>query len=367
MRRRGEVRVIGFLILFSSAVTLVAQVSNNSIANRSELKFGETQSSNTKGSTVEWNCVNKSLTNKCLIYHNDQWFYFVPEKAGAYFLNISSQACRDKQGVQLVIIEGNPCETKSYRVKLCIPKIYQHDVFVELDSLKAHTLYLVNIDGFLHDFCEFQIQWSDSPKGFPQLGKSLDTLGLSAETRDDLIYLRWRVDKDLLNELKHFELYRTTEGETGSDLRSTISAQNNTLGKPIEEYMYVDTVSTTGKFVYTIVGIRGESGYREILDRIQIQARSSKQYTIQLPLDFSKPGRLEISIIDPVNSRVLRVIPFDYNTPIEIDINMASLIRNGVTRFWVRVRHIQTKEFRLLGYELSAEGELRLVENKKAD
>src|SRR5688572_29456322 len=120
--------------------TISGQVSNNSISSRTELILDAPGThSTTANSSVEWECVNKSLTNKCLIYHNDQWFHFTPQANGKFFLNISSQQCRDLQGIQVVVIEGNPCEVKTYRILKCIPKVFQDDVFIELDSLLAKT------------------------------------------------------------------------------------------------------------------------------------------------------------------------------------------------------------------------------------
>ena len=80
--------------------TLAAQVSNNNIGSRTELILDAAPThSTTANSSVEWACVNKSLTNKCLIYHNDQWFHFTPQTNGKLFLNIASQQCRDLQGI----------------------------------------------------------------------------------------------------------------------------------------------------------------------------------------------------------------------------------------------------------------------------
>ena len=78
-RRRNNVEWIRLFsaIFFLSGISfsLTAQVANNSISNRTELKLDDDWlHSNTANSSVEWRCVNKSLTNKCLVYHNDQWF-----------------------------------------------------------------------------------------------------------------------------------------------------------------------------------------------------------------------------------------------------------------------------------------------------
>src|SRR5690349_22039558 len=108
----------------------LSQGHNNDIRDRSKLVLdAEPTVSSTAGNTVEWDCLNKRLTQKCLVYHNDQWFTFKVEKAGDYFINNASKNCRDNMGVQLIIIEGNPCEVTTYHILECIRRIEQAEVY----------------------------------------------------------------------------------------------------------------------------------------------------------------------------------------------------------------------------------------------
>src|SRR5690242_20597246 len=92
---------IGLLCLLGKLAP--AQVPNDRIAQRLELKINAAPfHSSTASCTVEWECLNKELTNSCLEYHNDQWFSFTPRYPGPYFVNVSQQACRDIRGVQLM-------------------------------------------------------------------------------------------------------------------------------------------------------------------------------------------------------------------------------------------------------------------------
>src|SRR5690606_14938890 len=101
----------GIIILaIFSWLSTKAQVPNDDIEHRRLLKAEEIVFSNTIGCTVQRNCVDESLTGKCVEYHNDQWFEFSPETPGVYFVNISGQSCRDTRGVQLVILTGEPCQ-----------------------------------------------------------------------------------------------------------------------------------------------------------------------------------------------------------------------------------------------------------------
>lgn len=99
---------------------------------------------------------------------------------GTYYLNISSQDCRNSRGVQAIVIEGNPCEAANYKILHCTPQIVQEDVFIEISDVRSDRTYLVNIDGFLGDFCNFDIQLSSYPVGFSLTARNLDTLKLTS-------------------------------------------------------------------------------------------------------------------------------------------------------------------------------------------
>lgn len=137
------------LFLFGRAFS---QVANNEIGQRVELTINQLPYiSTTANSTVEPDCINKSLTAACLIYHNDQWFTFAVPADGRYYLNVGEQDCLQKRGIQVLLIEGDPCVIPSYEVRRCIPKLALQDTYVILDSLRKDVPYLLNIDGFLGD------------------------------------------------------------------------------------------------------------------------------------------------------------------------------------------------------------------------
>ncbi|MFN8845113.1 MAG: hypothetical protein ACK57K_07980, partial [Chryseotalea sp.] len=158
---------ICFVFLFSSIV-LQAQVSNNNISSLIKLELhAPPYASHTQHNTVEWNCINKKLTEKCLVYHNDQWFSFIPNNDKIVYLNVGKQICKNKYGVQVLVLRGNPCEKLSYELIHCESFTNQSDTYIALRNLIANETYLINIDGFLGDLCSFEIAISDKPKGLP--------------------------------------------------------------------------------------------------------------------------------------------------------------------------------------------------------
>lgn len=261
--------IIRVIILALVSARVFAQVANDNIEERLQLDLNKSIHSSTAGANVQWKCINKALTNKCLVYHNDQWFSFTVAKAGNYFINIGAQQCRDAKGVQMIIIEGNPCEASTYKILECINQIRTEDVFVEVPSLKANVQYLVNIDGFLGDFCEFNIELSDKPKGLPRKDVNLDTLKIESRIEQKVVTMKWTLDEKLAKDMKEFKIFRN------SDVVGEIGMGRNAYGRSVNDYNFTDTLKDAGIYRYNIYGIR-ESDEMPLL-------LSQRKFTVEKP------------------------------------------------------------------------------------
>ncbi len=336
-----------------------AQVVNDGIKERSELILdGDYTSSSTNHATVEWACVNKALTRKCIDYHNDQWFSFKVSASGKYFLNVSSQACRDARGIQAIVIEGNPCEIKTYKILQCIPQIRQQDVYIELDSIKANQHYLVNIDGFLGDFCTFNIQLSTNAKGLALKSKNLDTLDFTTHQSDKVVSLKWKVDQLLANELRDFEILRTYKRNLKPTLIGIIPVDHNALGTSIMDYSLEDTLSASGTYTYEILGIF-KGGEKEILSQEMVkfypEVKPRKVITLDVSLDYKKGTPIILSLLDKERNSVLKKSYFKFNKmydssqriPVDMYVDM------GIRKFVVRCVNLKTQ--REINYEFEVE------------
>lgn len=352
----NAVKRVSTLIFCAAAwLPVTGQVSNNNIQGRSELTLNEPVHSSTHNNTVEWNCINKELTQKCLVYHNDQWFHFTPERNGKLYLNIASQACRDLRGVQMIVIEGNPCEIQTYRIIKCIPKIFQDDVFLELDSLKAETLYLVNIDGYLGDFCRFEIELSKTPKGFPIANHTHKMVNLTGTDQDRAIVLNWSVTREQLDSIGLFEIYRRKKNAVKSQWLGKVGPYSNALGVRDENYAYADTLNEAGEYRYSIIGVTTVSQSRILLDEITVMFSPQLDFTVHIPLSFKKQGKVFISVVDPEkNYQTLNVIEHDYEAPATVPVDLSSYAQRGLRKFWIRVRNQRTGEVKLFGYYMDA-------------
>ena len=250
------------IVLFYLLIPIHAgfsQVPNDDIDNRIELMIDAPPfSSNTTGCTVQWNCVDQSLTGKCIQYHNDQWFYFTTQDSTNYYINIAGQTCRDLRGVQMVVIDGTPCDPSTYQILNCTSLSTQDDIFVALDSLQPYHTYLLNVDGYLNDHCQFSIQVSTTPQGLP-LHLIEDPMQIISKTEGDKINLNWLVKQTQGTRLLSYEIFRLYEDEKKFMLAKRVPHEKNAFGVSRLAYSVTDTVVAYGTYRYKIVGITNEN------------------------------------------------------------------------------------------------------------
>ncbi|WP_197031935.1 hypothetical protein [Hymenobacter swuensis] len=204
--------------------------------------------SSTTGCTVQWSCVDERLTGKCIEYNNDQWFEFTPAASGRYYVNIAGQQCRDVRGVQLVVLTGTPCQPATYRVLSCASLGSQDDVFVTLDSLRAGQPYLLNVDGYLHDNCQFTLTVSTQAHGMPLAPLPL----ANGPVANPVVTLRWQLP-DSLASATQFRVVRREAGAFRADGRAVVAVRRSTYGAPATNYTWTDTLSAAGRYLYQVV------------------------------------------------------------------------------------------------------------------
>jgi hypothetical protein len=163
--------------------------------------------------------------------------------------------------VQMIVIEGNPCQVSTYTILECISQIRTEDVFVELASLKANTQYIVNIDGFLGDFCEFNIELSDKPKGLPRADVDLDTLKIDSKIEAKVITMKWTIDEQMAEDLNEFKIVRN------SSVVAELNLGRNAYGLRNNEYEFVDTLKKEGTYKYNIYGVRSSDNIPLLLSQ----------------------------------------------------------------------------------------------------
>jgi|GEM_PF-1011335 len=236
--------------LLALGVPAGAQVPNDNLENRRLLQAGETVTSSTAGCTVQWSCVDERLTGKCIEYHNDQWFEFRPPAAGTYYVNIGGQKCRDVRGVQLVALTGTPCQPATYRILACASLGTQDDLYIPLLGLQAGQPYLLNVDGYLKDYCSFSIQVSSRARGLPVV--PAPALPAEPPSTKRLVTISWELP-DSLGTAPHMRVLRREQRQFRSQQVRRVPVARTTLGALQSRYTLLDTLPAPGNYVYQVV------------------------------------------------------------------------------------------------------------------
>lgn len=337
-------------LFFLHAITCIGQVINNEIKNRVRLMLDSGwHTSSTDHSNVEWDCINKALTNKCLIYHNDQWFSFKPPHPGPLFINVANQRCKDQYGVQLVIIEGDPCKTDSYQLKKCIPFTDQSDFFVRLDGLDFQKEYLVNIDGYMGDRCYFDIEFSSTFKGIPVDAVSQE-IQTSVVQGDSVVTLKWTLPDSLITSVKEFELFKKQDKDKIAK-RVPLPLNRNSIGLAQREYMIADTIQQKGKYVYSIYGITETDVL--LLAREQINYPVTKLppqksfigYRRHIEYFVRQDGNATVQVLDAkTQKKLFSTTKRSVKGRNIITLDFSELTKNGVKNFTVIVKAKDSEE-----------------------
>lgn len=235
-----------------------AQAANDNIENRRVLAVGETVASNTTGCTVQRGCVDEALTGQCIQYHNDQWFEFTPPAAGRYFVNIGGQRCREVRGVQLVVLTGQPCQPATYHVLSCTSLGTQDDVFVALENQQAGQPYLLDVDGYLKDFCQFTLQVSGRAVGVPAVPPPASLAGALPGT-SRVVQVAWTLPDSLAGAPRCRVLRREQHGFRSAERRRVLMGRNSYGGRPAS-YTVADTLPRPGYYLYQVVADAAPDG-----------------------------------------------------------------------------------------------------------
>jgi hypothetical protein len=343
-----------------------AQVSNNGIANRLPLEMNSAwHVSSTRNANVEWDCVNNALTNKCLVYHNDQWFSVKPVSTGTYFINIRNQHCKNLQGVQIVVIEGDPCKTDTYQLVKCIDYTEQSDIFVRLENLKAGNEYLINIDGYLKDQCDFEIQFSDMYNGIPATADVIDHSQLQAMSTDSLVDIRFTLADSLAFRINNLILVRKNVKEKRSVRIAESSLRKNALGVWNDNFSWRDTLRDKGDYTYSVFGIKNDDVLLLAKENVVYKGNPLvyRSHIREITYYSKRTGNVLVHILDELGEKRLysstRSVTEGKNS---IRINFSEYVLKGIYQFNVVISDKGTRE----QYKVTFEPEKsKVLDNQK--
>lgn len=305
---------IGIVLIVLSCVScasLLAQTSNNNMAEAIELQIDTPFNSKTNGNTVQYTCIDQQLTGKCIQYHNDQWFTFTNTNFETLYINIGNQQCRDLRGVQLVAFEGELCSPETYKILDCISLATQDDIYATIGSLEPYQKYWLNIDGYLHDYCQFDLEVSPTPKGVS--AKRIELLEKVDQKKNmNEIMLTWSIDDSLASSLKNFIIMRRNDGAFSFDSISSVHVEFNTFGAYQPDYSYTERIYKPGAYWYRIVA-QNSDGQQYLTEEFSLYISDIDLLKTVLFLDYEENDDISISVYNERNM-LLETINFRYKS-----------------------------------------------------
>ena len=341
-----------FLIsLLLLPMALSAQVINDDIQFAKVLEIGEAVSSSTVNCTIQSACVNYAMTKKCIKYHNDQWFIANSYEHDFLYINIKNQQCRDLLGVQLVAIEGEACDIKNYKILDCVSFSSNDDFYVKLDNLTPWTNYLLNIDGYLNDFCSFEIVADTVPHGIPnEINLPLESEG---ELASSVVSLQWKLEGELRDRITHFEVLKRTE-QFKHVQEAKINVHRNSYGSLQTDYLFQDTLSDNQKHFYKLIAV-DQAGRKFLVNEYEFKSKHrKKRNNIILSLVYPDETSLTISISDKESGRLFYKSRFFFDRIKHTQLSYPAtlLVEKGVKTVVVEIKNNKTKHIDRREYHL---------------
>lgn len=306
------------------------------------LNLNTATQSSTHNNTVERACVDEKLTGQCIQYHNDQWFSYTPTTAEPFFVNVTHRRCREGNGVQLVIFNGEMCQTESYDIVACLSPGTAEDYYFKVEQPKQDVSYIMVIDGYLGDFCDFEIQIARRAQGLP--AERLPPIAEArAVAKELMVDVTWEYQPGQ-EEGRYFQVMRRTADEVK---KWKIQLAQNSRGELGSDYELTDTLTRPGKATYEVylVDVNNEHHLYASEQVVVSDSPSVRQSTSAFfPFSVKRKTNLQVTITDAVTSRVLhsrfvedyRLDGFQYN--------FRELIERGHYFFVVKVYDYKTQQ-----------------------
>lgn len=320
--------------VFLLSTTLSAQVPNDNASNAQSLTVDAVpHKSDTKDCTLEEACINRKLTAKCLVYHNDQWFTFTTGTESIYYLSVRNQNCRDVNGVQLQVMGGHLCKPSTYKILECISLAAQDDIYITMNFLEKNHTYILNVDGYLNDFCQFEIGITTTLPDFAVMPLA-HFQELNGTQKNGSVILEWKLNEELeLLKTEFFEVRRRFESEKKFYSITKFSAERFVHGQFKPDYQYVDTVGRKGYYHYQVIAIGADSSKYKVGEFSALSnpiLKNNYEKIVKLPCKDKTP--VTISFYNWENNFLMGKMNATYFNNGNFTINAGSFFQSGVLR-----------------------------------
>jgi hypothetical protein len=313
-----------------------AQVINDSIDNRIELKLEAGYfSSSTTGCTIEWKCVEQKQLKNSITFHNDQWFYFTTRDTANYYLNIRNQQCKKQLGLQVLIIEGEPCVTSSYKYLNIYPVNSINDLVFPMKGLDANKTYLVSIDGLLGDLCDFEIKVTKNRSELMLLTPIGDPEA-TAELDKQVITLSWRhpntspVSTYLVIKKIGKQPFKTIE---------TIKVKSFSHLNQDQFLEAKDTLNLSGDYEFQVIGLTDSVKYLILSHKFNFFPSKilNLKNTFTYESTFDNNGILTFTVFDYYKNNILFTKGFKNKKSEKYNIDLSGYEKQAIRKFKIKV------------------------------
>jgi hypothetical protein len=205
----------------------------------------------------------------------------------------------------------------------------------------------VNVDGYLGDFCGFEIQVSRTPKGLPLATPDPVAVPVRADKRENRLTVRWQLPPALADQVIGFQVYRWFTKLPTSALLATVPVPFSSRGGEQLDYQVEDTLREEGRYQYRIVALTGDSSrvligqHWEVYEKPPAAPRDTANSLLLAP-DCRPNTPLQILVFDALTDRVLRNIDFTCTgKPFRCDVS--KFRQQGIYRYKVRVINLKNR------------------------
>lgn len=338
-------------LYFLMSLAAFSQVINDDIEKRLTLKpDSSSYPSNTTNCTVQWKCVDTKAVHGCIKFHNDQWFEFTTKEAGQYYLSITDQQCRDVRGVQVMVIDGDPCKPATYHYLVCHSTGSQDDISLILDKLQANHTYLINIDGYLNDFCKFDILVSTKAPQFTLFSPSVE-VPVTSQLTDSIVHLQWTLPDSLQEDLTEFYLLKRHASEKQSQQIVRFAAVANAYGARQNTYDYTDTIAGKGMYTYKIIG-SGNQQQSYLLKELNIHydgrrnTKASAENLLTIDIPIRRKLNLRVLVFNANTNELLKkgYMMTSSKNKNQLTIDVARFVAEGIHEYRVQVQELDNPQ-----------------------
>ena len=244
-----------------------------------------------------------------------------------------------------MVIEGEACDPESYVILKCISLGTNDDIFISLPELIEANEYLILVDGYLHDFCKFEIEVSGKPKGIPVDEHAITALK-SKIIADYHLEIYWNAPDSLTHKIRSYEVFRRHGLEKKSTKVHEIPQGWNAHGNPRLDYVVDDILPDYGAFYYHIVGVTNNE--RFLISKTMVDVPKFEQKGLDwLELDLYYPDscQLKISVYDAKTIDLLYWTNFNFTPQNRVfAYYIQPFVDQGINNFRVEVEDLITGE-----------------------